>query len=91
MDQFIISTTLHRFLIVYSFLSISNLIISKILVILSQASQKKKGATSCSSIVNVRCNPRDVIFTTGLLNPQQYAEADGFAELLRMKTDAASS
>jgi len=58
---------------------------------LPNTSQKKKGATSCSSIVNVRCNPRDVIFTTGLLNPQQYAEADGFAELLRMKTDAASS
>ena len=45
MDQFIISTTLHRFLIVYSFLSISNLIISKILVILSQASCWGKAAS----------------------------------------------
>ncbi|XP_002455807.2 uncharacterized protein LOC8078188 [Sorghum bicolor] len=56
----------------------------------TQARQRKKRATNRSSIVNVRCNPRDVIFTTGLLNPQQYAaiEADGFAELLRMKIDA---
>jgi hypothetical protein len=57
---------------------------------LSQAKQRKKRAISCSSIVNVWCNPRDVIFTTGLLNPQQYVaiEADGFAELLKMKIDA---
>ncbi|XP_066389768.1 uncharacterized protein [Miscanthus floridulus] len=56
----------------------------------TEARQRKKRATSSSSIVNVRCNPRDVIFTTNLLNPQQYAaiEADGFGHLLRMKIDA---
>ena len=57
---------------------------------MSQARQRKKRATSRSSIVNVRCNSRDVIFTTNLLNPHQYAaiEADGFGHLLRMKIDA---
>ncbi|XP_066360897.1 uncharacterized protein [Miscanthus floridulus] len=56
----------------------------------TEARQRKKRATSRSSIVNVRCNPRDVIFTTNLLNPQQYAaiKADGFGHLLRMKIDA---
>ncbi|CAD6336576.1 unnamed protein product [Miscanthus lutarioriparius] len=55
-----------------------------------EARQRKKRVTCRSSIVNVWCNPKDVIFTTNLLNPQQYAaiEADGFGHLLRMKIDA---
>jgi hypothetical protein len=40
---------------------------------LSQARQRKKRAINLSSIVNVRCNPADVIFTTQLLKPDQYA------------------
>jgi hypothetical protein len=46
-----------------------------------------------SQSLNIRCNPRDVIFTTTLLNHDQYVaiEALGFGHLLRMQIDAVDS
>uniref|UniRef100_K3YEI5 Aminotransferase-like plant mobile domain-containing protein n=1 Tax=Setaria italica TaxID=4555 RepID=K3YEI5_SETIT len=55
-----------------------------------QAPPRPKNCAKTSRILNIRCNPSDVIFTIQLLNPDQYAavEALGFGHLLRMEIDA---
>jgi len=52
-----------------------------------------KRSANPSQILNIRCNPRDVIFTIQLLNPDQHAaiEALGFGHLLRMQIDVVES
>ncbi|WVZ91351.1 hypothetical protein U9M48_037538 [Paspalum notatum var. saurae] len=48
---------------------------------------------TASPILNVRCNPGDVLFTINLLNPKQHAAlvALGFGPFLAMLTDAVES
>ncbi|CAL5000491.1 unnamed protein product [Urochloa decumbens] len=59
----------------------------------AEAPPRPKACAKTSQILNIRCNPSDVIFTIQLLNPDQYeaVEALGFGPLLRMEIDAVES